>query len=118
MRKLVVVTASLLVLGAAAAAVVHTGARAQAATSTAFICGLRSDKTGSPVLSVFNTSPSAMSLHLLLRGPDGAVLVDRATPLDVGKATRSRPEPPAHAMALQRAGMTAGPTSPNGSSAR
>lgn len=71
-------------LAAAGFAVLHTGVLAQSVTARAFLGGLETGKTSIPELVVLNTTSSAMTLDLKLRGPDGAVLANRAAALAVG----------------------------------
>lgn len=58
----------------AAALLTGDAARAQSATTTAFIGGLRSDKLGEPEIVVLNTNGAPLTLDLVLRGPDGVAL--------------------------------------------
>ncbi len=66
---------------AAAVAVGVAGARAQEATTTAYIAGIETSRSAVPEIVLFNTTSTQIDIDLVLRGPTGAVVLDREEPL-------------------------------------
>jgi hypothetical protein len=62
-------------------------ARAQAATVSAFLGGLRSDKLGEPEVVVMNTTGQSLSLTIILRDGAGVQLGDPAALTVAAQAT-------------------------------
>lgn len=82
MKKPLLLFAAGALLGAALCSL-QPAALAQSAVTTAYCGGLQSQPQFVPALFVFNTTGSTLTLDLVLRAPDGSVLVDRSSALTV-----------------------------------
>jgi len=80
-KSLALVAAGALV--AAAAFGIHASARAQSAVATAYFGGLQNGPAFAPRIFVFNTTAATPTLDLVLRAPDGTVLVTRNAAMTV-----------------------------------
>jgi hypothetical protein len=78
---------ALVVVGALVGAAVfgvQPPARAQSAVTTAYFGGLQSQPAFVPQIFVFNTTGGTQTLDLVLRAPDGTVLVTHPAAMTVG----------------------------------
>jgi hypothetical protein len=82
MKKSLALVAVLALVGAAAFGL-GSAARAQSATTTAYFGGLQNGPTFAPRIFVFNTTGATQTLDLVLRAPDGTVLVTHPTAMTV-----------------------------------
>jgi F0F1-type ATP synthase membrane subunit c/vacuolar-type H+-ATPase subunit K len=82
MKSFALVVAGALV-GAATLGVLQPSARAQSAVTSAYFGGLQSQPSFAPRIFVFNTTAATQTLDLVLRAPDGTVLVTHPAAMTV-----------------------------------